>query len=108
MGQERSGPLLNHCLYTGKQGERKAPLLSRTEDTKANGQVFPSTGNPFCTTQKMPRCLQNVIALAVHVLYFTHSSMCAGTTLQELGEHESSFTNPEPEFTSLKIMRDSM
>lgn len=47
-------------------------------------------------------------ALAVPALYFTHTSTCAGTTLQELGEHESRLTNPEPEFTSLKIMRDSI
>lgn len=55
----------------------------------------------------MPRFFQNVIALAAHVLYFTRSS----TTLQEcmgLGEHESSLTKPEPEFTCPKIMRDSI
>lgn len=49
----------------GKQWERKVSPLTRIKDTKANGQVFPSTGSPFCTTQKMPRFFQSAIALAV-------------------------------------------
>lgn len=49
-----------------------------------------------------------MIGLAVPMLCFTHSSTCVHTALQELGEHESSLTNPEPEFPSPKIVRDSI